>query len=230
MLKSSSHVISINLLLCINLKRGDCVDKIKVAIVEDDPVWLSSMVFFINSEPDLTVIATASNKQAAVEMAREHDMDIILMDINLTENNTDGIYAAAEISQFKQVKIIMLTSLESEDIITNSFSAGPINYVSKKNYTDIPGAIRSIYNKTSPMEVLLKEFSRLKEEQLSCLSNAEKEILDLVEKGYSQSKISSILYKSPGTLKSQINKILKKMGVASCKDAIKKIRSKGILK
>ncbi len=207
------------------------MDKIKVAIVEDDPVWLSSMVFFINSEPDLTVIATASNKQAAVEMAREHDMDIILMDINLTENNTDGIYAAAEISQFKQVKIIMLTSLESEDIITNSFTAGAINYVSKKNYTDIPGAIRSIYNKTSPMEVLLKEFSRLKEEeQLSSLSNAEKEILDLVEKGYSQSKISSILYKSPGTLKSQINKILKKMGVASCKDAIKKIRSKGILK
>ena len=207
------------------------MDKIKVAIVEDDPVWLSSMVFFINNEPDLTVIATASNKQAAVEMAREHDMDIILMDINLTENNTDGIYAAAEISQFKQVKIIMLTSLESEDIITNSFTAGAINYVSKKNYTDIPGAIRSIYNKTSPMEVLLKEFSRLKEEeQLSSLSNAEKEILDLVEKGYSQSKISSILYKSPGTLKSQINKIPKKMGVASCKDVIKKIKSKGILK
>lgn len=207
------------------------MDKIKVAIVEDDPVWLSSMVFFINNEPDLKVIATASNKQAAVEMAREHDMDIILMDINLTENNIDGIYAAAEISQFKQVKTIMLTSLESEEVITNSFTAGAINYVSKKNYADIPGAIRSIYNKTSPMEVLLKEFSRLKEEeQLSCLSNAEKEILDLVEKGYSQSKISSILYKSPGTLKSQINKILKKMGVTSCKDAIKKIRSKGILK
>ncbi len=207
------------------------MDKIKVAIVEDDPVWLSSMIFFLNSQEDLTVVANASTKDDAVEMARNNDVDIILMDINLTENNLDGIYAAAEISQFKEVKIIMLTSLEDNEVITSSFTAGAINYISKNNYNDIPAAIRSVHNKVSPMEILLKEYSRLKEEeQLSVLSNAEKEIIDLVQKGYSQSKISDMLFKSPGTIKAQVNKLLKKMGVTSCKEAIKKIQTKGILK
>lgn len=207
------------------------MDKIKVAIVEDDPVWLSSMIFFLNSQEDLTVVANASTKDDAVEMARNNDVDIILMDINLTENNLDGIYAAAEISQFKEVKIIMLTSLEDNEVITSSFTAGAINYISKNNYNDIPAAIRSVHNKVSPMEILLKEYSRLKEEeQVSVLSNAEKEIIDLVQKGYSQSKISGMLFKSPGTIKAQVNKLLKKMGVTSCKEAIKKIKTKGILR
>jgi CheY-like chemotaxis protein len=65
-------------------------------------------------------------------------VDIILMDINLSENNMDGYMPAAEISQTKIVKIIMLTSIESEEVIRNSFTAGAVNYILKSNYTEIP--------------------------------------------------------------------------------------------
>ncbi|WP_024831528.1 response regulator transcription factor [Ruminiclostridium josui] len=205
--------------------------KISVAIVEDDPVWASSLKTFLDNEEDLCVVAIASTQKDAMEMAENKDVDIILMDINLSENNMDGVYAAAEISQTKNVKIIMLTSIESEEVIRNSFTAGAVNYILKSNYTEIPSAIRAVHNKVSPVEVLLKEYSRMKEEeQVAALSNAEKEILNLVRKGYSQSKISEVLFKSPGTIKAQINKLLKKMNVSNCKQAIKKINSKGILK
>ncbi len=205
--------------------------KISIAIVEDDPVWLSSLKIFLDNEEDLSVVATASTQKEAVEMAKNNDVDVILMDINLSENNMDGVYAAAEISQAKKVKIIMLTSIESEEVIRNSFTAGAVNYILKSNYMDIPAAIRAVHNKVSPVEILLKDYSRMKEEeQVATLSNAEREILSLVQKGYSQSKISEVLFKSPGTIKAQINKLLKKMGVANCKEAIKKINTKGILK
>ncbi len=185
----------------------------------------------MDNEEDLCVVAIASTQKDAMEMAENKDVDIILMDINLSENNMDGVYAAAEISQTKNVKIIMLTSIESEEVIRNSFTAGAVNYILKSNYTEIPSAIRAVHNKVSPVEVLLKEYSRMKEEeQVAALSNAEKEILNLVRKGYSQSKISEVLFKSPGTIKAQINKLLKKMNVSNCKQAIKKINSKGILK
>ncbi|WP_278287520.1 response regulator transcription factor [Ruminiclostridium josui] len=200
-------------------------------MVEDDPVWASSLKTFLDNEEDLCVVAIASTQKDAMEMAENKDVDIILMDINLSENNMDGVYAAAEISQTKNVKIIMLTSIESEEVIRNSFTAGAVNYILKSNYTEIPSAIRAVHNKVSPVEVLLKEYSRMKEEeQVAALSNAEKEILNLVRKGYSQSKISEVLFKSPGTIKAQINKLLKKMNVSNCKQAIKKINSKGILK
>ena len=206
------------------------MDKIKVAIVEDDPVWLSSLTTFLNRQGDLEVISTASNKDDAVEMAKNNDMDVILMDINLTENKFDGIYAASEIYQEKKVKIIMLTSLTAEEIIKKSFMAGAVNYVSKDNYTEIPSAIRSVYNRNSPFEVLLQDYWRLKEsEQTESLTPAEKELLDFIEKGYTQTQISNMLYKTPGTLKCQVNKILKKMGVKSTKEAIKKIKNKGLI-
>lgn len=207
------------------------MSKIKIAIVEDDPVWLKGMVTFISETEDLAVIATASNREDALKIVDQHDPDVILMDINLGSGD-DGIYLTAEINQKKSVKTIMLTSLETETVIINSFTAGAVNYIQKENYLEIPAAVRSAhYNALNPLGVLLKDYVRLKqEEQLKSLSAAEKELLDLIDKGYSQSQIGEILYKSVGTIKSQVNAILKKLGVNSSKEAIKKIKFRGIYK
>ncbi|MCX7922238.1 MAG: response regulator transcription factor [Clostridia bacterium] len=207
------------------------MDKIKILIVEDDPDWTKSMVNFLHKQNDIEVVATASNKQDAIKLANPEQVDVILMDINLTENKYDGIYAAAEIQQSKKVKIIMLTSLSDEDIITNSFNAGAVNYISKTNYKELPNAIRSTYKTTSPIEVLLKDYSRLKEEeQLKDLTPAEKEVFDLIKAGYTQSQIEKKLNKAESTLKNQVNKILKKLNVRSCKEALHKVKTRGLLK
>ncbi len=151
------------------------MNKIKVAIVEDDPGWMKAMTSFIRKQEDMTVNCCASTKDEAIRMAEENSPDVILMDINLQENKRDGISAALEILQKSSVRIIMLTSLNDEEIIKDSFAVGAVYYVCKENHLQIPDIIRNVLTQNSPMDVLLKEYARLKkEEQLSDLSPAEK--------------------------------------------------------
>lgn len=206
------------------------MNKIKVAIVEDDLGWLKAMTSFLNKENDILVAGTATNREDAVNLARTTLFDVIIMDINLNENKRDGILAAVEILQLVNVKIIMLTSLKEDQIVLESFTAGAVNYISKEKYLEIPNAIRTAYNSDSPIEILLNEFSKLKrDEQLKDLTQSEKQVYDLLEKGYTKSRIETELYKTANTVKSQIKQILKKLGVTSSKEAVMKVKTKGLL-
>jgi len=206
------------------------MDKIQVAIVEDDLGWLKALTSFLNKQDDILVEGTATNREDAVNLARTSIFDVIIMDINLNENKRDGILAAVEILQSVKVKIIMLTSLKDDEIITDSFTAGAVNYISKENYIEIPNAIRTAFHNDSPIEVLLNEFSKLKrEEQLKELSCSEKQVYDLLEKGYTKVGIESKLYKTANTVKSQVKQILRKLGVSSSKEAVLKVKTRGLL-
>ena len=207
------------------------MNKIKVAIVEDDSVWLKALKSFLNYQDDIIVAGMATNKEDAVNMARTSLVDVIIMDINLNENKRDGILAALEILESVKVKIIMLTSLKDDEIITDSFTAGAVNYISKENYKEIPNAIRAAFHNDSPIEVLLGKYSKLKrDEQLKDLSSSEKQVFDLLEQGYSKARIESTLFKTANTVKSQVRQILRKLGVSSSKEAVFKVKTKGLLK
>jgi DNA-binding NarL/FixJ family response regulator len=204
---------------------------IKVFLVDDDPEWLAMMKVFLGSFPDITVVGVAATRNEAVSMAQALEMDVILMDINLTETRYDGIYAAAEICRHKAVKILMLTSLNEEDVILNSFIAGAVNYIPKSRYPEIPEAIRATYQNRSPVEIALRDYSRLKEaEQIQTLTPSEREVLALAEQGYHPAQITQKLQKSEQTIKNQIGAILKKLDVERLRDAITKIKTKGIIK
>lgn len=205
------------------------MNKIRVAIVEDDLDWLKAMISFLNKHEDITVICTADSREKALELTKSTEIDVILMDINLNGNECDGIYAVLDILEVRNVKIIMITSLKGENLIQDSFAAGAVNYISKENYEDIPLAIRKCYSDNSPIEVMLKEFRRMKrEEQLKDLTQSERDIFDLIEKGYNQSQIESMLYKTHNTLRAQIKSIIKKIKVRSSKEAVMKVNSNGL--
>ncbi|MCX7920705.1 MAG: response regulator transcription factor [Clostridia bacterium] len=205
------------------------MDKIKVAIVEDEPQWQRALSEFLARQENISIVWKASTKEEALHIAGNSDEDIIIMDINLHGNECDGIEAALEILNFKKVKIIMLTSLNKEEIITDSFTAGAVNYINKRNYKQLPQAILAAYENNSPLEVLLKEFSRLKEEeQMRMLTPAEKEIFSLIEEGYNKPQAGETLFKSVHTLKNQIRNILKKLNVKSAQEAVLQVKTKGL--
>jgi len=206
------------------------MENIRVAIVEDDLVFQKAITKFINMQPDMIVVGVASNKNDAVNLAKSLAIDLILMDINLNGNESDGIFAALEILQFSDAKIIMLTCIDDASTIMDSFTAGVVHYVLKENYMEIPNIIRLLHKNGTPFKVLINEFSRLKKaEQLQDLSIPEKEIFDLLEQGYTQAEIGKILYKTENTIKTQIKSILKKLNVKSTKEALKKVELKGLL-
>lgn len=207
------------------------METIRVLLVEDDPDWLKAMIQFLSHEEDILIVGTALNREEAVQLTKSLEIDIVLMDINLTDNKMDGIHAAIQMCEIQKVKIIMLTSLQEEDLITQSFAAGVANYISKTNYLQLPHAIRSSYRDESPIEVLVKDYTRLKEEeQLRVLTPAEREIYKMVEQGYTQSQIEKELHKAERTIKNQVSTMLKKLGARSVKEAIEKIRRKGFFK
>lgn len=200
---------------------------INILIVDDDIIWTKSMMRFLNNEDNFYIVGIAQNKEEAIHLTRTLDINVVLMDINLTENIYDGINAAAEIFEIKKVKIIMLSSLTGDDEVIKSFAAGAVNFVSKMQFKEIPAFIRSAVNEFSPMEVLLNEHHRLlKEETLKKLTSAEREIMDLIEQGNTYTEIENKLFKSSQTIKNQINSLLKKIGAKTVKEAIKKVKKK----
>ncbi len=205
------------------------VGKIKIILVEDDPSWQKIMADFLRECPDFEIVGIAGRKEEALKFALNIPADIVLMDINLTENKRDGITAALEILERTHLKIIMLTSLEEEELITDSFAAGAVEYVTKDNYLDIPTIIRRAIRESSPMDVLLKDYARLKrEEQLKELTSAEREVFDLLEEGHTLNQIETKTFKTHNTLRTQVKQILHKLKARTRIEAIKKVESKGV--
>ncbi|MBM7614687.1 response regulator transcription factor [Alkaliphilus hydrothermalis] len=205
------------------------MEKIKILVVEDDLAWIKLLEMLFKIEGDMEIVAAVKEKKEFYEIIENGNIDVILMDINLTSNQLDGIYIAAEVSGVIDAKIIMLTSLEPKEVALDSFNAGAVEFLSKSHYKKLPQVIRDVMNRNTPMEDLLKDYRRLKEqEMLSCLSGAEKEVFSLVEQGYTRDEIREKLVKSDSTIKNQINKIISKLGVGNVKEAIIKIKCRGL--
>jgi len=202
---------------------------IKVFIVEDDTDWIKALTTFLNKESDLLVVGTATNSNDAISLAQTLTFDVVLMDIQLEGSRLDGIHTAMLMHEHSSAKIIMLTSLNDEQTMTQAFTAGAVQYLEKTRFQELPQTIRSVYHHPAPMEALLNELARLKrEEQLKELTGAEREVFELIEAGYTQSQIEKKLYKAESTLKNQVNKMLKKLGVRSSKEAVEKVKRRGI--
>ncbi|MEJ8544352.1 response regulator [Brevibacillus borstelensis] len=210
------------------------MEQIRVYIVEDDPVWRKGLVDFISKEADIAIVGEAAAKDDALAWFQNGEADVVLMDINLTENNLDGIETALALTEMgRELAIIMLTSLTAEEVIVESFSAAAVvNYISKSNFKEIPDAIRAAYQRQSAIHptaaaALRSEFMRLKSgEDQKLLSPAEKDILQLIHQGQTQSQIEQTLHITKRTIKNHINRILKKMGVKTSKEAAAKAKQK----
>lgn len=209
------------------------MSQITVLLVEDDIVWRKGLSDFISKEVDMVVSGTATTKDEAIESFTSLRPDVVLMDINLTENNLDGIETALALTESQpDCKIIMLTSLTDEDVMIESFTAGAVNYISKTDFKEIPEAIRAAYNRQSAIHptaaaALRNEFLRLKnEESKKLLSPAERDILKLIHQGQTQSEIEKTLFITKRTIKNHINRILKKMGAKTSKEAAAKAKQK----
>lgn len=189
------------------------MERIRVMLVEDDPFWQHNISTDLAEESDMEVVAIASTKEEAVEAAFRQLPDVILMDINLTGNNLDGLEATKEIvSQLYErgIKVIMLTSLTEGEIIMKSFQFGALNYINKLSYKDIVRAVREAHEDRSTIHADAARIMR-NEIQLRELSPMEREVFELRKEGLSKQQISDKLHKSTNTIKSQLKSIKNKL-------------------
>ncbi|QSX24223.1 response regulator [Priestia megaterium] len=211
---------------------------IKVVLIEDDLEWLHSIQTIIKAENDIELVGYGSTEEDTLRLAKDIDeIDIFLVDINLTGAKLDGIHAAYELQKLqsksvKKWKVVMLTCLGDKDVIIKAFTAGAVNYILKKDVHNIANIIRSTYaGNFTAIEAMLEDYRDLKyEQQLTNLTQSERIVFDMMEKGYSRQSIQKQLSKSNNTIKNQIQSIFKKLSVKNIKDAIEKAKSGGLEK
>ncbi len=118
---------------------------IRILSVEDHPVFRAGLNTIIGAEPDMLLVAQASNAVEAIAEFRRHRPDVTLMDLRLPgTNGTDALIAIR--GEFSQARIIMLTTSDGDGEIQRAMRAGASGYILKSMHMDeLLNVIRSVH-------------------------------------------------------------------------------------
>ncbi|MEH2286930.1 response regulator transcription factor [Nostoc sp.] len=201
---------------------------IRVLIVDDHPIVRKGLVTIINRDPEMSAIAQAEDGQQAINAFREYQPDVTLMDLRMPKMG--GVEAIMAIcAEFKQARIAVLTTYDSDEDIYRGLQAGAQGYLLKDAKPgELLNAIRAIHNgqKYIPPEVGAKLLQRMSNPELS---ERELEVLRLMAQGMSNQEIGTALSIGESTVKSHVNRILSKLGVSDRTQAVITAVKRGIV-
>lgn len=190
---------------------------IKLLIADDQPLMRDGLVSLLEVQPFLQVVAAVSNGKEAVEQARLHKPDVILMDIRMPV--MDGIEATAIIRhELPNCRVLMLTTFDDEDLIVRAMLAGAVGYLlktipSQELAQAIQAAHRGLYQfDASVGAVVIGKLASLSHEVVDIpLTDRQIDVLRLVARGATNKEIAHKLDISEGTVKNYISSILSEL-------------------
>ena len=184
---------------------------IRVLLVDDHPIVQRGLAAIIDRESDMTVIGQAKNGIESIELFRQARPDVTLMDLRMPQMG--GVEAITAIcAEFNTARIIVLTTYDGDEDIYRGLRAGSKGYLLKDcKPNDLRTAIRTVHSGQQyiPPDVGAKLAQRMNNPELS---DRELEVLQLVAQGMSNLEISAALSIAESTVKSNINRILSKLG------------------
>jgi two-component system, NarL family, response regulator len=192
---------------------------IRVLIVDDHAIVRRGLATIINRDPEMTVVAQAGDGQQAIDVFREYQPDVTLMDLRMPQ--MDGVEAITAIcAEFKQARITVLTTYDSDEDIYRGLQAGAQGYLLKDaKPSELLNAIRTIHSgqKYVPPAVGAKLLQRMSYPELS---ERELAVLRLMAQGMSNADIATTLSIGESTVKSHVNRLLSKLGVGDRTQAV----------
>jgi len=209
-------------------KAVDQTNPIRILSVEDHPVFREGLDTIVGSQPDMLLVAHASNAVEAVTEFRRHRPDITLMDLRLPgANGTDTLIAIR--GEFPRARIIMLTTSDSDGEIQRAMRAGASAYILKsmpKN--ELLAVIRSVHagGRHIPPEVAARLAEHLGEEDLTA---RELEVLQLIRDGYRNKQIADQLAIAETTVNFHIKNLVDKLGANDRTHAVTIALRRGLL-
>ncbi|GAB4532056.1 MAG: response regulator transcription factor [Pleurocapsa sp.] len=201
---------------------------IRILVAEDHAIVRDGICAIINQQDNFTVVAEAKDGQEAVELYREWQPDVVLMDLRMPR--MEGVDAITQIvGEFSQAKIIILTTYDTDEDIYRGLKAGAKGYLLKDTSAeDLTQAICTVAagKKYVPQGIAMKLAERITSNNE--LTNREMDVLQLLTKGKSNQDISSALQITEGTVKFHVNNILGKLEVGDRTQAVITAFKKGL--
>jgi DNA-binding NarL/FixJ family response regulator len=195
---------------------------VRIALVDDHPVFRTGLRAFLESQGDLEVVAELDTARAAVLASAELPVDLFVVDIKLPDR--DGVALVDELSRAGR-RCLMLTMYDDADYAGRAMEAGAIGYALKSDPPErLVEAVRAVAR--DEMWLAPSLAVRLRGEPqgrvgLASLSRREREVFDLVVRGLSGREIAKRLFISPKTVESHRYRINHKLGVRSVAELVR---------
>jgi len=206
------------------------VPKIRILLADDHAVVREGTKELLEREPDLKVIAEASDGREAVQLAIRERPDVVVMDFSMPELN--GIQATRQIKAVAPgIAILVLTAYDSDQYIIGFLEAGAAGYLLKDVHVDeVIKAVRAVHAGESVLHpavarrvidrFVLPPEKRAVIDAADQLTEREMEVLRLAAKGMSNREIAAGLVISVRTVQTHLNNVFNKIGVGSRTEAV----------
>jgi two-component system, NarL family, response regulator len=185
-------------------------DTIRILAVDDHPLLRKGIAALVNAEPDMKLVAEASNGEEAIESFRLYRPDVTLMDLQLP--GLSGIEAIDRIlSEVPDARIIVLTTYTGDAQVLRALRSGARAYILKGHvHRELLETIRTVHagRKRIPPDIATELAEHATEDELS---SREIDVLRLIAAGNSNKEIADQLSIGEATVKSHVTNILAKL-------------------
>ena len=201
---------------------------IRVLVIDDHPMIRAGLTATISPEPDVEVVASASNGKDGLELFRRFQPDITLMDLKMPEMG--GIDAIRAIRvEYPSAKIIVLSTYRGDEDIYRAMEAGAVTYLLKDTLAEsMMRTIREVAAGARPIPAEIAQ--RLTDRMFQpALTNRELEVLRLIARGMRNKEIAGDLNISEETAQGHVKNILAKLSVHDRTEAVAVAVRRGIV-
>lgn len=209
-------------------------NRIKVFIVDDHQIVIDGLISLLTGTPEILIAGSSNGDDNVLEKIINSDTQVVLMDISL--GNKSGIDLTKELlHKYPDIKVIMLSMHNSEEVIYSAIDAGANGYLPKNTTKDeILQAIKNVFSGKTYynseitsilMDSMVNQRKKNSESEnkpiQECLTNREIQTLKLFAQGFSNQEIADKLFISVRTVESHKTHIMQKLGYKTMVEMIK---------
>ena len=189
---------------------------IRIVLADDHQILLDGLRRLIDSKSDMQVVATATDTASAIEAARQHRPDVLVLDISMPGGG--GLEVARRIREMElPTKIVVLTMYAEDRYVMEAVRLGAAGYVLKRSAdSELTEAIRAVaageaYLTPTAVRLLLETQQSEGGRSDAALSPREREVLRFTARGFSNLEIAGRLFVSPKTVDTYRSRIMAKL-------------------